>query len=59
MQLQINYADWENPGVASRKCWEICRRHNKPVTIMEPVKGGALANPTIIEMLGQCAKEME
>ncbi|MCI9553536.1 MAG: 4Fe-4S dicluster domain-containing protein [Acutalibacter sp.] len=45
VQLQINYADWENPGVASRQCWEICRRHNKPVTIMEPVKGGALANP--------------
>lgn len=45
VQLQINYADWENPGVASRKCWEICRKHNKPVTVMEPVKGGTLANP--------------
>lgn len=45
VQLQINYADWENPGVASRQCWDICRKHNKPVTIMEPVKGGALANP--------------
>ena len=45
VQLQINYADWDNPGVASRQCWEICRKHNKPVTIMEPVKGGALANP--------------
>ena len=45
VQLQINYADWDNPGVASRKCWEICRKHNKPVTIMEPVKGGALAEP--------------
>ena len=45
VQLQINYADWENPGVASRECWEIARRHGKPVTIMEPVKGGALADP--------------
>lgn len=45
VQLQINYADWENPGVASRKCWEICRKHNKPITVMEPVKGGALAKP--------------
>ena len=45
VQLQINYADWENPGVASRKNWEICRAHGKPVVIMEPVKGGILADP--------------
>ncbi len=45
VQLQINYADWENPGVAARRCWEIARAHGKPVTIMEPVKGGALADP--------------
>ena len=45
VQLQINYADWENPGVNSRRCWEICRAHGKPVTIMEPVKGGVLADP--------------
>ena len=45
VQLQLNYADWENPGVASRECWEICRRHGKPVTVMEPVKGGILADP--------------
>ncbi len=46
IQLQINYADWDNPGVASRECYEIARRHNVSMTIMEPVKGGALANPT-------------
>ena len=45
VQLQINYADWENPGVASRRNWEICRAHGKPVVIMEPVKGGILADP--------------
>ena len=45
VQLQINYADWENPGVASRRNWEICKAHGKPVIIMEPVKGGILANP--------------
>ena len=45
VQLQINYADWENPGVASRRNWEICKAHGKPVVIMEPVKGGVLANP--------------
>ena len=45
VQLQINYADWENPRVASRECWEIARRHGKSVVIMEPVKGGTLAEP--------------
>lgn len=45
VQLQINYADWENPGVQARRCYEIARSHNKPVVIMEPVKGGALADP--------------
>ena len=45
VQLQINYADWENPAVESGKCYEIARKHGKPVIIMEPVKGGMLANP--------------
>ena len=45
VQLQVNYADWENPGVASRRNWEICKAHGKPVTVMEPVKGGILADP--------------
>ncbi len=45
VQLQINYADWENPAVQSRACYEVARKHGKPVIIMEPVKGGMLANP--------------
>ena len=45
VQLQINYADWENPGVMSRRNWEICREYGKPVVVMEPVKGGILADP--------------
>lgn len=45
VQLQINYADWENPAVQSRRCYEVARAHGKPVVIMEPVKGGMLANP--------------
>lgn len=45
VQLQINYADWDYPAVQSRKCYEIARKYNKPVIIMEPVKGGMLANP--------------
>ena len=45
VQLQINYADWENPSVQARANYEVARRHRKPVVIMEPVKGGALAAP--------------
>ena len=45
IQLQLNYADWENPEVASRACWEIARKHGKSITVMEPVKGGKLADP--------------
>ena len=45
VQLQINYVDWNNPDVASRECYEIARKHGKSIVIMEPVKGGALANP--------------
>ena len=43
VQLQINYSDWENTIVQSRKCYEVARKHGKPVIVMEPVKGGALA----------------
>lgn len=46
VQLQLNYADWENPSVASRANYEVARKHGKPVVIMEPVKGGSLANPS-------------
>lgn len=45
VQLQINYADWDDSAVQSRRCWEVARAHGKPVIIMEPVKGGMLANP--------------
>ena len=46
VQLQINYADWDSEGVQSRKCYEVARKHGKPVIIMEPVKGGSLAAMT-------------
>lgn len=42
--LQINYLDWENEGVESRKCYEVACKHNKPVMVMEPLKGGFLAD---------------
>ncbi len=44
VQIQFNYLDYDDPAVQSRKCYEVCRRHNKPVIIMEPVKGGNLVN---------------
>lgn len=44
VQLQINYLDWENDTIQSRKCYETAKRHKKPVIVMEPVKGGTLAN---------------
>ncbi len=45
VQLQINYADWENPSVTSRANYEVARKHGKSIVVMEPVKGGTLANP--------------
>ena len=42
--LQINYLDWEDENIESRKCFEVARKHNKPVMIMEPFKGGFLAD---------------
>ena len=44
VQLQINYADWDDPQIQSRLCYEVARKHHKPVLIMEPCKGGALAH---------------
>ena len=45
VQLQINYADWENSSVLSRANYEVARRFGKPIVVMEPVKGGKLADP--------------
>lgn len=43
VQLQLNYLDWESEAIQSRKCYEVCVKHSKPVIVMEPVKGGSLA----------------
>lgn len=45
VQLQLNYADWESENIQARKCYEVARKHNKSIVVMEPLKGGALANP--------------
>lgn len=42
VQIQLNYVDFDDPAVQSRKCLEVCNKHGKPVIVMEPVKGGNL-----------------
>jgi len=44
VQIQFNYVDYDDPSVEGKKVYEVCRKYNKPVMIMEPVKGGSLVN---------------
>ena len=44
VQIQLNYVDFDDPSVQSRKCLEVCHKHGKPAIIMEPVKGGSLVD---------------
>ena len=44
VQLQINYADWEDEEVQSRCCYEVAQKHGKPVIVIEPIRGGSLAS---------------
>lgn len=43
VQLQLNYLDWDNDAVQAKLCYEVAEKHNMPVIVMEPVKGGTLA----------------
>ena len=43
VQLQLNYMDYDDPAIQGRQCCEVCKKHGKPVIVMEPVKGGSLA----------------
>ncbi len=53
VQLQINYLDWENEFVRSREIYHVACKYDKPIVVMEPIKGGTLANipPKAAEML--------
>lgn len=55
VQLQINYLDWESAGIQAHKCYDVCVKHGKKVVVMEPVKGGTLADPIpeVREMLAR------
>jgi len=44
VQLQINYIDWDSNSIQARKCYDIAVKHGKKILVMEPVKGGTLAN---------------
>ena len=54
VQLQLNYVDWDDPKVQSRKCYDVCRKHGKPVLVMEPVKGG-----TLVDLPQKAMKELK
>ena len=60
VQLQINYADWENPAINSKGVYEVARKYNKPVIVMEPVKGGMLASPpeSVAKVLNDAEPDM-
>jgi len=45
VQIQFNYVDYDDPGIESGAVYEVCRKFGKPVIVMEPLKGGALADP--------------
>lgn len=45
VQLQVNYLDWDDPAIQARACVETAHRHGKDILVMEPVRGGLLANP--------------
>lgn len=56
VQLQINYLDWDSPTVQSRLCYEVARKHQKDIIVMEPIKGGVLAAvPEQAKALMACA----
>lgn len=44
VQIQFNYVDYDDAGIEGRECYVVCLKHNKPVIVMEPVKGGSLIN---------------
>ena len=54
VQLQINYLDYDDPSVQSKACYDVAVKHGKKVIVMEPVRGGYLAN-----LPDKAAKELD
>ena len=44
VRIQFNHVDYDDLAVQSRRCYEGCVKHNKPVMVMEPMKGSNLVN---------------
>ncbi len=62
VQIQFNYLDFNDANVQSKKLYEVCQKYEKPVLVMEPVKGGTLANlpdeaKTVLNQLGENKSE--
>ena len=57
VQIQYNYVDYADPIIQSMECYEVCKKHNKPVIVMEPVKGGSLVNlpQKALDLMKVCA----
>ena len=57
VQIQYNYVDYADPIIQSKECYEVCKKHNKPVIVMEPVKGGSLVNlpQKALDLMKDCA----
>lgn len=57
VQLQINYLDWDDPAMEAHKCYDITSRYGKEIVVMEPVKGGTLADlpDEALQLLHQAA----
>lgn len=60
VQIQFNYLDYDDVSIESRKCYEVCKKHGKPILVMEPVKGGRLVNlpPEGMDALKRCNEEL-
>lgn len=60
IQLQLNYLDWESEEIQARKCYEVALKYKKPIIIMEPVKGGILAElpPKAAKLMKDCRPDM-
>lgn len=59
VQLQLNYLDWESYDIQSKRCYEVCQKYNKPVIVMEPVKGGALAEDNLSDRINMVFKDYD
>lgn len=44
VQIQFNYKDYDDASVQAKKVYDVARKYDKKILIMEPVKGGGLVN---------------